>query len=238
MISHMGNFLLRRNKFNGSPLLRRRYPQESSFVSSSNCNNTYGTENTSPLVLQRFYHQSQHLNNHLSSYPNTSSHYRYVAVKGISTADVMAVRNRRWFDFRSASLSPSRRYLTESVKLIDESKGLEENTHDGPKKRFSSYLNFHLNPTKDVRRNSPPTVPSPAPPSPPPRYNRLSSNSSSPANIPSSPLMMRRNFYDNPDSPVAARRLFMEGSPLLSRRYVDGLVSLHQFHANTNFFML
>ncbi|XP_065200843.1 dual specificity mitogen-activated protein kinase kinase 7-like [Planococcus citri] len=188
------------NKFNNaSPLLRRRYPPESSTISANNYNNVYGTENTSPLVLQKFHYQPNYnLNNHLPSYPITSSHYR------------------------SASLSPSRRYLTESVKFTDESKILEGNNQNGSKKKFSSYLKFHLNPTtEDVRRSSPPTVPSPAPPSPPPRYNRLSSNSSSPANFPSSPLMMRRNFYEPPDSPLASRRLYIDGSPLLSRRYVS-----------------
>ncbi len=119
---------------------------------------------------------------------------------------------------RSASLSPSRRYLTESIKLAEESKISEENMYDHTKKRYSSYLKFQLSNFNDVHRKSPPTVPSPAPPSPPPRLNRLSSNGSTAGSMTSSPLMMKRGFFDNPDSPISQRRTFLEGSPLLSRR--------------------
>lgn len=193
------------NKYSGSPspLLHRRHLPESYVTNNGNYNSSYGSENTSPLVLQRFYHQqNQHLNNHLSSYPNSSSHYR------------------------SASLSPSRRYLTESVKKSDESRvssSSEENAQDTMKKRFSSFLKFHIGSgiADDTYRRSPPsTVPSPAPPSPPPRLNRHFSNNSSSGNMSSSPLMIKRTYYDNPDSPLAARRI-LEGSPLLPRRYIS-----------------
>lgn len=119
---------------------------------------------------------------------------------------------------RSASLSPSHRYLSETMKLAEESKMMEENTYESSKKQYSSFLKFQISGTNDMHRRSPPSVPSPAPPSPPPRLNRLSSNGSISGHIPSSPLMMKRGFYDNPDSPILPRRGFIEGSPLLSRR--------------------
>lgn len=180
-----------RSGFLGSPIPgRKRFPSEP----------PHQQYNTSPLVLQRFYHQHLPLQNHqhqLNNYPIQQSSYPHQQISDISN---------------------------DSPKLED------SNASSGVvKKRFASYLKFHLG-GNEARRNLPPSrphrhaSPGPAPnchyspasqsPEPPPRLNRVTGNSLDGAVAMSSPLSMRRNFLDV--SPV--RRGFVEGSPSLSRR--------------------
>ncbi|CAH0385184.1 unnamed protein product [Bemisia tabaci] len=157
--------------------------QQSTLLKPQPAQNLSGS--TSPLVLQRFYHQQQ----------------------------------QQQHSFRSSSVSPSRRFGPEPTNSI------EESTPNNGKKRFASYLKFHLGggskedsrlfpPLRSSRQPSP--APCPTPPSPPPRLNRQFSN---PLDKNPSPLLLRRGYFDSPPSPAPVRR-FGEGSPSLSRRYV------------------
>lgn len=76
VLFYCSDFVLRHRYSSPSPLVRRRYlPDPPSAFNNNNHSSNQGSENTSPLVLQRFYHQqNQHYN--LSSYPNAPSHYR------------------------------------------------------------------------------------------------------------------------------------------------------------------
>ncbi|XP_023713863.1 dual specificity mitogen-activated protein kinase kinase 7 isoform X2 [Cryptotermes secundus] len=178
--------------FLGSPIPgRKRFPSDPQYH--------YHHGNTSPLVLQRFYHQqNQHLYHHhhnlnLNSYPIQQS-----------------------LTHQSCTDSSN------ETQKQDDSSGVV-------KKRFASYIKFHLGGGDSRSRNLPPPRPirhtSPGPtsrypppsqsPDPPPRHNR---GSSTPADTGtpgagSSPLLVRRSFLDV--SPV--RRGFVEGSPSLSR---------------------
>lgn len=184
--------LIARSGFLGSPIPgRKRFPSDPQYH--------YHHGSTSPLVLQRFYHQqNQHIfhphHHNFNSYPVHQSLTR-----------------------QSSTDSSS------ETQKQDDSSGVS-------KKRFASYIKFHLGggdsrsrnlpPPRPIRRASPgPTSHYPAPsqsPDPPPRHNR---GSSTPADTGtpgpgSSPLLVRRSFLDV--SPV--RRGFVEGSPSLSRR--------------------
>ncbi|XP_063232168.1 serine/arginine repetitive matrix protein 1-like [Bacillus rossius redtenbacheri] len=177
-----------RSGFLGSPVPgRKRFPSEAARHLGS----------TSPLVLQRFFHQQ--------------SHHRP--------------------DVHPGQLSPAHRSSTEQGAkppgcVVGDLNG------GAVKKRFASYIKFHLG-GGDSRRNPPlarpgrhasPGSPAHCPrasqsPEPPPRLSRVSSVSSE-GGTPqpgSSPLLLRRGFLDV--SPV--RRGFAEGSPSLSRRYVS-----------------
>ncbi|XP_069696444.1 dual specificity mitogen-activated protein kinase kinase 7-like isoform X2 [Periplaneta americana] len=184
--------------FLGSPIPgRKRFPSDPQYL--------YHLGNTSPLVLQRFYHQqNQHLHHqnnhhhhhhhhhHLNSYPNQPSLPHQSSIDSNET------------------------------QKQDDSSGVV-------KKRFASYIKFHLGGGDSRSRNLPPPRPlrhaSPGPPShypppsqspdPPPRHNRGSSTpaDSGTPGAGSSPLLVRRSFLDV--SPV--RRGFVEGSPSLSR---------------------
>nr|CAD7587985.1 unnamed protein product [Timema genevievae] len=148
--------------FLGSPIPgRKRFPSDSP-------HHIHSRGNTSPLVLQRFYHQqSQH-------YPPSSHN----------------------------SQSSEQAGGGEVVK-----------------KRFASYIKFHLG-SGESRRSLQPATGRPASqsPDPPPRMHRGgSSGLATEGGTPtpgSSPLLLRRSFLDM--SPM--RRGFVEGSPGLSRR--------------------
>ncbi|XP_049804792.1 dual specificity mitogen-activated protein kinase kinase 7-like isoform X2 [Schistocerca nitens] len=160
----------------------------------------------SPLALQRFYQQHMPLQNH---------HHQVNSYPTMQPA-----------------LAPHQL----NMEAADDSSKLDDSNGSSGvvKKRFASYLKFHLGGSESRRNLPPPRLSrniSPSPgaasvrqysparqsPEPPPRLSRISANSLDGGAAGSSPLTVRRGLLDV--SPV--RRSFAEGSPSLCRRYIS-----------------
>ncbi|GLG97080.1 Dual specificity mitogen-activated protein kinase kinase hemipterous [Gryllus bimaculatus] len=193
--------------FVGSPVPgRKRFPSEPPAYQQYHHNHG----NSSFLVLQRFYHQqNQHLQ-HQNNHHHLHHHHHHHHLNNYPLQHQSSLTHQ----------SPSPESNGEKLDEAGSTNGVG-------KKRFASYIKFHLGGGGDSRRNFPPPRPSrhgsPVPsqsPEPPPRLSRMSATNTPESGTPihgSSPLMMRRGFLDV--SPV--RRSFAEGSPSLSRRYVS-----------------
>lgn len=195
--------------------------------------------NTSPLVLQRFYHQQQQIQQqlhqqlqhqqqqlHQQIQQQQLQHQQQLLNQTQNQNHNHTLHHHHYHNHHSLSsypqsLSPGLQMPTEPVENF---KG-EESSNSG-KKRFTSILKFSLGGSNNSTSSSPsspgrmppprPTrlaSPGPPPPSPdpPPRLSRMGLSDETPS---SSPLAGRRSFLDV--SPV--RRSVLDGSPSLPRR--------------------
>ncbi|KAL0275774.1 UNVERIFIED_CONTAM: hypothetical protein PYX00_003529 [Menopon gallinae] len=179
-----------------------------------------------PTYQRLWHHQPKPFNHHFNSYPHQSYNSHGTAVDQCHTGYLSqcSIRESHYSNPQS-SLHP--------FANPPEYNNIDCKAEDTNKKKFSSYLKFHLAAGKDeskrnnvlppIHRNSRGASPSPISnihfpqssqsPEPPPRLNRLPPQGQESG----SPLPMKRGFLDH--SPI--RRGLVEGSPSLSRRYIS-----------------